>query len=401
MRGNVLTAHFVMEAGRSRLSEVHGDGATTLEQNGADGVVQTSSGDTLGVTFTQPSSKASGNKEEIANAVQQGHVVLTRALPAKPGVSGGQEIDKATAEKATYDGGTQRMTLTGSVEMQSSEGSLWANRVVTEQKTGDSAADGAVKASYRQGGQGETVHVLAARADVKKASDTAIFYGSVGKQARLWQGSSQIEAPVLQFERKNGRLTARGDGGGSPMAVHTVLTSAGSAAGDKSNGSSKESLAGRAAIVRIGSREMVYSNESRTAQFTGGIKVESADGVMRGQQAIAYLQSPSGTKGGSAAADAGFLGGTVEKVAVSGAIEVEQTGRRATGDRLLYTAADGVFVLTGTEAQPPRVMDAVRGTATGRELRFRQQDESVVISNGDASGGGQRVRTETRVKRER
>ena len=398
MRGNALTAHFVMEAGRSRLSEVHGDGATVLEQNGANGVVQTSSGDTLCVTFTQPSSKASGNREEIASAVQQGHVVLTRTLPVK---GGSPEIDKAVAEMATYDGGTERMTLTGSVEMQSPEGSLWANRVVTDQKTGDALADGQVKASYKQGGQGEVVHVLAARADVKKASGAAIFYGAGGKQARLWQGSSQIEAPVLQFERKQGRLTARGAGSGAPMAVHTVLTSAGSETGDRTAGSSKESLARRAAVVRIGSREMVYSNESRTAQFTGGIKVESADGVMRGQQAIAYLQSPSGKKDGPAAADAGFLGGNVEKVTVSGAIEVEQTGRRATGDRLLYTAADGVFVLTGTEAQPPRVMDAVRGTATGRELRFRQQDESVVISNGDASGGGQRVRTETRVKRER
>ncbi|HEY2039101.1 MAG TPA: hypothetical protein VGG95_05520, partial [Edaphobacter sp.] len=189
MRGNVLTAHFVKEGGRSRLSEVHGDGATILEQNGANGVVQTSSGDTLGVTFRQASSNASG-REEIANAVQQGHVVLTRTLPAKPGVSEGQEIDKALAEKATFDGGTQRMTLTGSVEMQSPEGSLWANRVVTEQKTGDLIADGAVKASYRQGGQGESVHVLAARADVKKASDTATFYGAGGKAARLWQGSS-------------------------------------------------------------------------------------------------------------------------------------------------------------------------------------------------------------------
>jgi lipopolysaccharide export system protein LptA len=184
------------------------------------------------------------------------------------------------------------------------------------------------------------------------------------------------------------------------MAVRTVLTSVGSTEGDKAGGSSKEGLAGRAAVVRIGSREMVYANESRTAQFTGGIKVESADGVMRGQQATAYLQS-SGKKSEPAAADAGFLGGSVEKVAVSGAIEVEQTGRRATGDRLLYTAGHGVFVLTGTAAQPPRVVDAVRGTVTGRELRFRQQDESVVISNGDASGGGQRVRTETRVKRER
>jgi lipopolysaccharide export system protein LptA len=91
----------------------------------------------------------------------------------------------------------------------------------------------------------------------------------------------------------------------------------------------------------------------------------------------------------------------VERVVVSGSIEIEQMGRRATGDRLIYTASDGVFVLTGTDAQPPKVMDAMRGTITGKELRFRQQDASVVISNGDTGSAGPRVRTETRVKRER
>ncbi|HMG03102.1 MAG TPA: LptA/OstA family protein [Edaphobacter sp.] len=407
MKGEVLTSHFVLEDGKPRLNAVHGDGATVLEQNGANGMAQTSSGDTLNVAFV-PSphgSPSSGRREEIASAVQQGHVVVTRTVPAKPGVAGGPESDRATAEKATYDGSTQRMTLTGSVEMQSPDGSLWADRIAMEQKTGDAAAEGSVKASYRQGGQGEALHVLAARADLKKANDTAIFYGagsggSGSKSARLWQGASQIEAPVLQFERKQGRLTARGNGGGEPMAVHTVLTSAGQADGGKSGGSSKDSLLRKAAVVRIGSREMVYSDESRTAQFTGGVRVESADGVMRGEQATAYLQSSAAKKNAPAAASPEFLGGGVEKVAVRGAIEIEQTGRRATGDRLLYTAKDGVFVLTGTEAQPPRVMDTIRGTVTGRELRFRQQDESVVISNGDTNGTGQRVRTETRVKRE-
>jgi len=38
---------------------------------------------------------------------------------------------------------------------------------------------------------------------------------------------------------------------------------------------------------------------------------------------------------------------------------------------------------------------------TGVELRFRSEDESVVISNGDKGGAGLRVHTETRVKRER
>jgi lipopolysaccharide export system protein LptA len=185
------------------------------------------------------------------------------------------------------------------------------------------------------------------------------------------------------------------------MAVRTVLLSAGSSKQGAPAASSKTGLLRKAAVIRIASREMIYSDEAHMAQFTGGVKVESADGVMRGQRATAYLQSGPAGKDTVSAPGSGFMGGGVERVVVEGEIEMEQSGRRATGDRLIYTADDGVFVLTGTEAEPPRVMDATRGTVTGRELRFREQDESVVISNGDANGTGQRVRTETRVKRER
>ena len=408
MKGDVLRAHMEMQGGRPALKIVQGDGSTSLEQRGEDGVVQTSSGDSLRATFRSTTSVAgrqvsSDTRDEIETAVQQGHVIATRTLPAKPGQAGGPETDRATAEKATYDGGSQRMTLTGAVEMQSAEGSLWADRVAMEQKTGDAAAQGSVKASFVQSGQGEMVHVLADHADIKKANDRAIFYGATGKSARLWQNGSQIEAPVLEFEQKQRRLTAHGDGSGVLSPVHTVLVSVGSSSGDRS---SKGDPSRKPAVVRIGSREMVYSDQAKTAQFSGAVKVESADGVMRGQQATAYLQTASKKKSASPspasmAGDDGFMAGAVERVVVTGAIEILQTGRRATGDRLVYTAGDGIFVLTGTEVQPPKVIDAERGTVTGRELRFRQQDASVVISNGDANGAGQRVRTETRVKKER
>ena len=133
------------------------------------------------------------------------------------------------------------------------------------------------------------------------------------------------------------------------------------------------------------------------------MKVDSSDGVIRGEQATAYLegQQAKAVKKPVSTANTGFLGGSVERVVVSGAIEMDQQGRRAIGERLVYTAADGWFVLTGAPGELPRVMDQARGTVTGAELRFRASDESVVISNGETSGAGQRVRTETRVKRER
>jgi lipopolysaccharide export system protein LptA len=129
--------------------------------------------------------------------------------------------------------------------------------------------------------------------------------------------------------------------------------------------------------------------------------VDSADGVMRGDRAAAFLEAAGAKRPAGKETEAGLLGGSVERVVVSGGLEIDQPGRRATGDRLVYTASDGLFVLTGTSSVSPRVVDQARGVVTGEELRFRAADESVVISNGERNGSGPRVHTETRVKRDR
>ena len=92
------------------------------------------------------------------------------------------------------------------------------------------------------------------------------------------------------------------------------------------------------------------------------------------------------------------MGGNVERVGATGHIEMEQPGRRATGEQLVYTASDGMFVLTGTPAVLPKVVDQQQGIVTGSLLTFHAGDENVVVSNGGESGAGQRVRTETRVQ---
>jgi len=277
-----------------------------------------------------------------------------------------------------------------------------------------------VKVSYgKVGSADEPVHVLAAHADLKHDSQIATFHGVPGRPARLWQGASQVDAPVLQFEQKQRRLLAHGEGQGAPMAVHTVLVSAGSSA-SKGAGGAKEVAApakgagsGKTDVVRVASRELTYSDEARKAEFSGGVEVESQDGSMRAQKVEVYLQPAQTAKAApaagsgkgdganpplSAAAGTGFMGGNVERVVATGHIEIDQPGRHATGEQLVYTASDGMYVLTGTATALPKVVDSQRGTVTGTSLRFHGGDENVVVSNGGESGAGQRVRTETRVK---
>jgi lipopolysaccharide export system protein LptA len=444
LAGDVLTAHFVRVGNADHIAEVHGDGHTAMRRVSAAGVVNTGSGDSLVAHFrpvatdvgrstnglSGPNKGQQGDKvgfggggaDEVSDAMEQGHVVMTQLPVRKPGETAPPAEQRASAERATYDGGLDRTTLTGNVRVSDGTSVLWADRVVTEQQTGDAVADGSVKASYGQPGSSEEpVHVMADRADLKHDSQIATFHGVAGRPARLWQGASQVDAPVLQFEQKQRRLLAHGEGQGAPMAVHTVLVSAGSptppagAAAVAAISPGKAAGGGKTDVVRVDSRELTYSDEARKAEFTGGVEVESKDGSMHAQKVEVYLQPAQTGKGtlansggskadvakapvASPAGGTGFMGGNVERVVASGHIEIEQPGRHATGEQLVYTASDGMYVLTGTPTALPKVIDSQRGTVTGTSLRFHGGDENVVVSNGGESGAGQRVRTETRVK---
>ena len=293
-----------------------------------------------------------------------------------------------------YDGAAERLTLTGRVQVNDAGSVLWADRVVVNQVSGDATADGAVKVSYEQTDGAEPVHVLAGRAELKHDAGQAYFYASGGKLARMWQGGTQVEAPVLQLEQKTKRLVAKGDGQGSSGAVHAVLVSAESKPGTGDNAAKSGAAGKKTRVVRVVSREMVYLDEARRVELSGGVKVESADGVMRGRLAMVYLKSSESAKNVGVAG--AFPAGSVERIVATGEIEIEQPGRQASGEQVVYTAGDGMFVMTGTAAVPPKVVDEVRGVVSGSTLRFHAGDESVLISNDGSSAG--RVRTETRVK---
>ena len=71
---------------------------------------------------------------------------------------------------------------------------------------------------------------------------------------------------------------------------------------------------------------------------------------------------------------------------------VQQQERRAEGEKLLYTAANGSFVMTGGS---PMLSDPVNGTVRGDSLTFYSHDDRVVVE-GD---GSSRAVTHTHVSR--
>jgi lipopolysaccharide export system protein LptA len=430
LSGDVLTAEMVAKDGSALLKSVHGVGHTALQRVSGTGAKQMSSGDTLDAEFPSAARTtgavvstvgakrtiAARGRYEVATVVQQGHVLLRNQPMVTAGITVVEQ--SANADRAVFDGDTAKVTLTGTsaepVRVLDGANVLTANRVVMEQQTGDAAAEGTVRAIYTQDGpkaregSSDPVHVLASRAELKHDAGETIFYGSAGAAARLWQGGSQISAPVLEFEQQKKRMHAIGSAERGALAVHTVFVngtevslgkSAGKAGADSPSFASADvPVTGtkRQSVVRVTSREATYDDASRRADFTGGVIVESADGTMRGQLATVYLQPAKNA--GDSVATASLLGGKVERVVMSGKVEIMQPGRRATGQQVVYTAQDGMLVMTGLPGAPPKMIDEARGAITGASLRFHAGDNSVVVSNGTDGVAGQRVRTETRVK---
>jgi lipopolysaccharide export system protein LptA len=67
-----------------------------------------------------------------------------------------------------------------------------------------------------------------------------------------------------------------------------------------------------------------------------------------------------------------------------------QPARHATGDRLVYTAADDKFVLTGGSSSGsssglPSIFDAERGKISGDSLTFYRHDDRVLVEGRETS----------------
>jgi lipopolysaccharide export system protein LptA len=391
-----------------------------LTQTAADGTVSESRGDTLDAQLHSggaKQAKSGVNLSQIDHAVQQGHVTITQMRTQTPGAKGGPAPQPmtATAGRAEYTGSDDALVLTGTPQAapQLTDGGMQvaAQRIRLLRTSGDAVLTGDVRGNYTGSGAQVPAHVVADHAEMHRASRHAIFYGAggsgAGKQqrARLWQDASQVEAPVLDFDRAAQQLTASGDARDA-AAVHAVFAAmpspAQSPAQKKTGG-----------VVRVASRRMVYfapAAGERQADFSGGVIVEGGDGTINAQRALVEL-APADS--GKSAGTLPMLGGNVQRITASGQVTLAESGRQAFGEQLVYipnpSAAganpngmkqekpSGHFVLTGTSGTPPRLVDPAKGSITGASLIFNSGDDSVVVSGESGTTG--RVHTELKGSR--
>ena len=307
VRADTLTGRF----GAAGLTGLDGVGKTFVERDAYDlkGQVrakETSTGDTLAIDLKQ----AEKGRMELSRAVQRGGVEIVREAAAKK-AGAAPEVEHARAAEGEYDAGKDTLVLTGGAQVSDAASAVYADRVELDRATGDAEADGAVRVSYVQGKPGsEPVHVLALRAVAHKATGVTEFTAAAGAKVRMWQGGSQVEAPVLDLDRTKKTVVAHGSG--EADAVHTLLVSEPAKPGAKQQ-----------PPVRVLSERMMYTDALRQVDFGGQVQVTQLTGTLHAQDAIVFL-SPAVKDGASPTDPTGDLfKGKVEVVLATGAVELE------------------------------------------------------------------------------
>ena len=363
------------------LTGLKGRGHTIVEETTATGTQETMSGDALVVRLASPGSEkkhpatGSGVGMQMESATVDGHVAIVQQPPAKAGDVAAAM--RATAGHADYDRAGQLIRLTQSPRVTDGGLELTAEKLNVSQESGDAFATGKVKATWTGeakqghgamdanfGAEGPT-HVVAEQAELKR-SGLATFKGN----ARLWQEGNSVTAPVIVLDRTKQILTAQSANGKNPVQVVLVSATAGMP------GKGRPGKPNQASVVTVKAGELRYSGGERKAVMQAGaagkVVASTADANTTSSKLELTLLPPGnhGEKNG---------GAQVERMTSTGHVVISSSGRRGTGEQLVYTGDTGSYVLTGTASEPPRLMDPTRGSITGQALIFNSRDDSVSI----------------------
>jgi lipopolysaccharide export system protein LptA len=302
---------------------------------------------------------------------------------------------KAWAERGEYTTADQMLVLSGSPRVVDNGMTTTAETIRMSRATGDAIAEVNVKSTYSdlkaqpEGGMfasSDPIHVASRSMTAHRSPAIAVYTGD----ARLWQNANVVEAPRLQFDRDRRSLLASGESGlgtglrpvragQSPATTQTPPTQA--SGQPVSTVLVQVDKSGKATPVRITSARLNYADAERKIVLGGGVTAKGSDTTLTGQEMTVFLLPQSQTRQSPATAGRGTAG-QVERIVAEGKVVIAQPTRHATGDRLVYTAAEDKFVLTGG---PPSIFDAERGKITGDSLTFYRHDDRVLVEGRETS----------------
>ncbi len=355
----------------------------TLHGSPDSRIVSTSPGEPEKVSTAQNLDVSFAPDGGVEKLVQTGEFQYHEASD-KPETGG----RSAFADVATYTPGDYMLVLNGSPRVIDNGTTTTAEVIRINRQTGDGFADNDVKTTYsdlkpQPNGallaNSDPIHVTAQHMTGQKQPGVAHYTGNV----RLWQTDNVVRAPKIDFDNEKRSIVAESN---RSQKVSSLFV--------------QQGQDGKLTPVDVTADRLIYVDEERRARYTGNVFAKSTTSTVTSKQLDVYLK-PAGTADKDTAPDApaqqkksGLPGSNgpsqIDHMVAIGNVVVTEPTRRAVGDRLVYTADDARYYLTG---KSPSIFDAEHGTVWGDSLTFYNHDDRVLVESRRTSPTITRART--------
>jgi lipopolysaccharide export system protein LptA len=294
-----------------------------------------------------------------------------------------QEGDRqARADRAVLEQTKDLMTLESGARVWDSTGSASADRIVMNQKSGDFTADGHVASTHQPDKNGNssamlsTDEVMQARSQHMTSTDNnqKIHYDG---NAVAWQGANRVEADRLDIDRDGQVMEAHGK-------VRSQFVDKDKAKGDAKPGDrvTAKATTGTAPIFTIVTApDMVYKEETRVVDYTGGVILKRPDMTVTAKQIRAFLKDADE----DSSLDKTFADGTVKIVSTSQKLKRTRTG---TSEHAEYYADEEKVILKDGD---PLLVDSVKGQTRGKQLTWFANDDRLIVDGADKTNPAKSV----------
>ena len=161
------------------------------------------------------------------------------------------------------------------------------------------------------------------------------------------------------------------------MSIRSPITRAAEMTGRRAE---RELLDGVLAAIQAGCRRQ---HRDATGSSAAQSLYDLGDPIrLRADKADLYLTKNASTS--DAASRVPNPRGSLDHMIAEGRIQVDEGTRKGEGQRLVYTASDGKFILYGRTDQPAHMADPEHGTVSGAALIFTNRGDSVEVDGGNA-----------------
>jgi len=179
-----------------------------------------------------------------------------------------------------------------------------------------------------------------------------------------WQGANRVEADRLDIDRDGQVMSADGK-------VKSQFVDKDKAKDDDEVPQTKPPVAPIFTIVTA--PHMVYQEETRVVDYTGGVVLKRPDMTITAKQIRAFLKDADE----DSSLDKAFSDGTVKIVSTSEKLKRTRTG---SSEHAEYYADEEKVILKDGQ---PLLVDTVKGQTRGKQLTWFANDDRLIVDGVD------------------